>query len=757
MQIKQSFLNALAFILGFTSIISQVVLLRELIIVFYGNETAYAIILASWLFWVAVGSFAASCFVGRIKQPLKVLSWIHVALFFVLPITLVFLRVVKQVMRIPTGEIVGIIPVCVVAYLVLAPLAVLLGGLFTLACRASQEKREGRPSEFVGSIYLWESIGASVGGFLFSCVFVHFIPMLVMVFLLGVVNLGVFLFLCFSDRKWLRKGIAALVLFSAICSFWGGEKLDQWTRAVQWKGFNVVAVEDSIYGNIVLTKDEAEYSLFENGLLSFTTGDDLNSEESIHLPFSQHPSPEKVLLIGNGLGGALREALKYPQVHVDYVELDSKVVEVSRQYLSSEDLSPLDDERVAVYHLDARWFIKRTQKTYDVIVVNLSDPYTAMLNRYYSLEFFQEASRILKEEGILALRVSSAENYLNREAKAFLRSIHTTLKNVFVDVKSIPGDTHAFFACKNTGVLTADPDVLSRRLARRDVNTKYVREYYLPYKMSEDRLSYIEEVLAQEGEINTDMKPIAYLYDIVLWSTHFDTAFRNIFSKIAGVRCWHLFVIPLVVLIFGLYFQRRWPALPVGISILTTGFSEIVFQVIVILAFQALYGYAYYKVGLIMTSFMTGLVLGSFVAKKIIVVCPQRGVGIYKITQAAICIYPLLLPVVFVVFRDMAVTQRWISVFATTFAMLPIVAGFIGGLQYPLAAMITCVINPNKQEGAARSAGVLYGMDVLGATVGALLAGTFLIPLWGIVEVVIFCAVLNGAVFFVLLPLKQTK
>ncbi len=157
------------------------------------------------------------------------------------------------------------------------------------------------------------------------------------------------------------------------------------------------------------------------------------------------------------------------------MELDPKVIEVSKAYLPGEYLLPLEDERVRVRYADARWLVKRIswekkeRALYDVVVINLSDPYTAMINRYYTLEFFREANAILNAGGILALKVSSSENYLNEEARAFLRSVHTTLKEVFPDVKSIPGDTNIFLACNREGILTQDFQILLKRLKERRI------------------------------------------------------------------------------------------------------------------------------------------------------------------------------------------------------------------------------------------------------------------------------------------------
>ena len=82
------------------------------------------------------------------------------------------------------------------------------------------------------------------------------------------------------------------------------------------------------------------------------------------------------------------------------------------------------------------------------------------------------------------------------------------------------------------------------------------------------------------------------------------------------------------------------------------------------LAFQTLYGYAYYRIGLMMASFMGGLVLGSLTAQKVLSNVRTDTLKIYKFAQVGICLYPLLLPVIFVLFRDTVSTQRLVGVFA---------------------------------------------------------------------------------------------
>ena len=746
-----------AFILGFTSITGQVLLLRELITVFYGNEMAYAVILASWLFWVAVGSYAASFLSHRIKNPADAVGLLQGAIYFILPATVIASRHIKQFMHVETGEIIGIIPMGVSSFVLLAPLTLFFGALFAAICFFSdRDEGEARKTYAIGNVYFWESAGAAVGGLIFSFLLVRTLPAMHIAFLMGAVNLAVGV--VFHKRKsffYISKMI--LILATVIMLFSGLiDKIDRWTRARQWEGLEVVAVTDSVYGNITMTRTGEEYGLYQNGLFSFATRDELSSEESVHFPLLEHPRPRRALLIGNGMGGGLEEILKHPGVRVDYVELDPKVVDVSEKYLPARYSEPLRDERVDMIHTDARWFVKQTSEKYDVVIVNLADPYTALINRYYSLEFFREARKILNPKGILALSVSSSENYLNEEARTFLRSVNTTLKNVFADVRSIPGDTNVFLACVSKGVLTYDHQVLIGRLQARGVETKYIREYYLPSKLSPDRIRYIEDVLSEEGTLNTDTRPVAYLYDIVLWSTHFNTTFKNIVAKAQHLKFHYLLLLPGLIFLVGWGFRKVSPTVPVTLSIVTTGFSEIIFQLIVILAFQTLYGYAYYKIGLIIASFMAGLCFGTMVARRIIRDRPAGVARAYKQAQCAIVLYPAILPLVFIIFRDISTTPQLLGAFATAFASLPAIAGFIGGLQYPLATHLVHAHRPKEEKGkgAAKAAGVLYALDVFGAALGALVTGALLIPLYGIFAVALLCVAINAAVLALLYPAK---
>ena len=743
----------LPFILGVTSIISQTLLLREFVTVFYGNETTYAFVLGAWLFWIALGSFIASFLASPVRAIRRHISLSFFLILIILPLSVIAVRVMKNFAGLKIGEMAGIIHIFGGSFILVMPLAVILGMLFTFLCRLPDEDKTSS-WEGIGNIYLWESGGAAFGGIVFGSLLLHVFTALQISWLVGLMN-GATAVLVLKKRPAISgKGMAIITLILFLLAFGIINSLDQLSRRQQWQGLRVIASLDSMYGNLTLTQTENEYSLFENGLLSYSTKDELTSEENVHYALLEHPHPQHALLIGNALGGSLREILKHPDNSVDYVELDPMVIELSQRFLPQEYLSVLRDKRVNITYIDGRLFVKTTPKRFDIIMINLPEPHSALLNRYYSLEFFKEASRILNPDGVLSLTVSSSENYLSPEAAEFLRSINTTLKSVFPDVKSIPGDTNIFLACKKSGILTYESQKLTERLRERKIDVKFVREYYLPYKLSADRVDYIEKSLKERGQLNTDLKPVGYYYNLVLWATHFTEISREILKKTQWVRLKYLLWIPVLLFIISIPFCRRNLSYAVTTSIIATGFSEIVFQLIIILSFQVLYGYVYYKLSFIMASFMIGLALGSLWAGGLLRKYKSRVdkiLTIYRFTQAGICLYPFLLPAVFLFFQSNLAAQKQSALMAAVYSALPVVAGLIGGLQYPLANFLLSSGRSSQNRQFFKTAGRLYAADTWGATLGAILTGVIFIPILGILGVVVLCGVMNSAVLLMLM------
>ena len=144
-----------------------------------------------------------------------------------------------------------------------------------------------------------------------------------------------------------------------------------------------------------------------------------------------------------------------------------------------------------------------------MIILNVPDPQTAQLNRFYTAEFFRSAREHLAPGGLLALQLRSSEDYISPDLAEFLRCIQRTLDEVFPYVVAIPGETIHFFAATRPGVLTDDPQTLIARLQERNLKTQYVREYFIPFRMMPDRMAQVREQLQPLAStpVNRDFEP----------------------------------------------------------------------------------------------------------------------------------------------------------------------------------------------------------------------------------------------------------
>lgn len=730
-----------AFILGLVSMVGQILIMREFIVVFYGNELSLGVILATWLFWVAFGSSVLGRLVDRLSSKERLLSSVQLVVSFVLPLNIFLIRNIKSLLKISTGAIVGLPQMFVSSFLSLSLMCALLGFTFTLISKLAAEKTP-LPSKAVGKIYLLEGLGAFIGGLFYSFFLIKtFVPMQ------NALIAG-----CFSlfGSILFNRNIVHLVYLIALLTtfiFNWPTHLDRFARRLQFSPFKIIESADSIYGNITVTKTGKEFSFYENGLLLFTSGDLATSEESVHYAMLQHPAPKKILLIGGGVSGSIEQILKHRVEGIDYVELDSMIIDLAGKYLA-----PLKDKRLDIIHMDGRQFVKRPKKdkAYDVVILNLPDPSTVMLNRFYSLEFFQEVKKILAPGGIFSFSLSASENYINPENALYLGCIYHTLGKEFPEIRILPGDNVIFLAANNKNLLTSDTGILIKRLRDRKLDLKFVREYYMPFKLNPLRIKYVESVIKESGakKINQDFRPIGYFYHMLLWFTLFKSG--GGFLPYLDIINLYLFIAIIIFLFFIAFLIQKISRLsfriPVVLSVGTTGMSEVAFQLIVILAFQSLYGYVYYKIGLILAFFMMGLVLGSFfINRKLERIKDQR--SLYIKTQGFVSIYPLVLPLVIMYIAKMnTIKPGAVNALEAGFVLIPIIAGFLGGFQFPLANKI-CLRDPRN---LGKTTGFLYGIDLFGSCVGGLLIGLFFIPVLGILQTCVLLSIINALVLILL-------
>ena len=121
----------------------------------------------------------------------------------------------------------------------------------------------------------------------------------------------------------------------------------------------------------------------------------------------------------------MSQALKYDSLKIDYVEIDPQLIKTGEVFLPEAESRSLKSSRARIHLLDGRLFVKRSFKSedknrYDVVILNLPDPYTAQLNRFYTQEFFGMIKAILNEEGVFSFTLDRRGPRKKEASKLFL-------------------------------------------------------------------------------------------------------------------------------------------------------------------------------------------------------------------------------------------------------------------------------------------------------------------------------------------------
>ena len=130
---RKSFIPAIL-ILGFSGIVAQTLLLRELLIIFSGNELSIGVILANWLLLEAVGAFLFGKSIEKINRKIEVFVLAQILFSIFLPLAVYLTRNLKGLIGIHPGEGMGFISIFYSSFIILLPVSLFHGMLFTFAC-----------------------------------------------------------------------------------------------------------------------------------------------------------------------------------------------------------------------------------------------------------------------------------------------------------------------------------------------------------------------------------------------------------------------------------------------------------------------------------------------------------------------------------------------------------------------------------------------------------------------------------------------
>ena len=264
-------------------------------------------------------------------------------------------------------------------------------------------------------------------------------------------------------------------------------RADKILHEVKTEHQHLVIFENNFWGKVLIL----------DGVFQLTTRDEFIYHEMMaHIPLMVMERPRKVLIVGGGDGGVLREVLKHPSVQeATLVEIDQEVIETSIKFYPEIGKKALKDKRANIVIADGLKFVAETTEKYDAIIVDSSEPMgpSAVL---HSKAFFADCKKALKEGGIFI-----TQNSLPFHSPAHLANTTKALSSLYTTVAPFTCAQPCYFggefcinwASDNAAHLDVPATTLARRSARREIKTNYWTPSY--HKCAYALPAYVQKIV----------------------------------------------------------------------------------------------------------------------------------------------------------------------------------------------------------------------------------------------------------------------
>jgi len=743
----------LAFVsMGVVIAATQGLLVRLLLVSFAGNELSIGLVLAGWMLTEAAGSHLAGRLLPRLAQPFRLCMVLQLVFGALLPLVVAACYGVRRLAGVGPGEALGLLPMAWTSVLLLAPVSVIHGAMFSVG--AASYRSTAQDQGIVGRLYACEALGAMVGGVALTFLLIPCLNAVQIGLLLALTSLATGAALAWLSprvlgaQRWVVAGVLVGIFCLYLLSSPQALAMHRALVEARWAGaFDVLYDHDSPYGNVAVTELLGQYTFLANGSPILTTPfpDIAVIEETVHLPLLLHPDPRRVLVIGRGLGGMLSELLKYPLERVDYAELDPVLIEAVRAFPTELTQRELQDARLQVHGVDGRLFLNQWLQTapardrrYDVVWVNLPYPSTLEINRFYTQEFFRLVWQALDPDGLVVLSSPGSLNYIGPAMRDLNLMVREGLQAVFPQVRPIPGDI-TFWLASASLLLAEGPEAVISRWDDRALPTRFITAEHLKVRFDPLRLAWFEEAIGSQRHpvTNGDLRPAGVLYGLAYWSEMFAPMTHRLLSAISRIGLWPWCLLAIVVTAMAAVLgRRRTSGIPFVVA--SSGLAGMVCDLMIVFVLQALRGYVYQQVGLIIAAFMAGLSLGGWLTWRASAGGPLRAADVRQallLSEAVLVSYWLVLPWLLSALST-AATGGLVTL---ALLLLNVLGGVLVGLQFPLSSRLHLL----AQGELGRTAGVLYAADLAGAFLGALAVGIALVPVLGTTGTCLFVAVLK--------------
>lgn len=720
--------SLLIFSYGLFTIAAQSLLFREFITSFEGNDISVGLFFASWFLWVGLGAFIVNKIPALAEKLLKNIELLFLSYLPAFILELILLLYARDLAGIESYTLLPVSAILLLSIIVNAPVSIITGMLFPTACRWVETESK----QPVSRVYLIEAAGSFSGGLGVTILLALGVSLTRIFFILALILSVSVLLVQLKKLKQNSKAkiITALIpLCVLLCFAFGADQaLMRHLRIAKW---SKLLPAKSLTGSFQTAQAEYLYGTYQDQWVVMCQGSicealpaEADAGKTAAISLCQKPDAENVLVVGSGLA-TCRQFLHLRQIQtVTWAHSDSEYVQKINNFIRG-DLK-ITDRRFSPFAGDVRQLLAQKQQLFDIIIINLPDATSSVLNRYYTLEFYRLAKESLSPDGILTVRIAGGENIMGTELVNLGASTKLTLEKVFSQLVLVSGED-TWFIASDSKELTGQPGVLRDRFAKiKGAGSIFppqgLLSIYLPDRATIAMENYSAADLPDNFLINRDSRPLTHLYSLLLMAKQSGTPAARLIKNLI-VTGPPVFLVPILIIVLfrGIYLlkfteQGKPSAFDSSFMIFSTGSAAMGMIIVLMYLYQTRFGSLYLHIGIISSLFMLGLIASAALTRFLIKSLKSRSKS--------------LLFVIFILHSLVLCTiafwpeQQWSHpVFASFFVL----CGLCAGCYFPIAAEQLAA----SAFETSRAAGKLETADHLGASAGGLLTSLILIPVLG--------------------------
>ncbi|MBW8038565.1 MAG: 4Fe-4S binding protein [Planctomycetes bacterium] len=718
----------LIFSYGLFTISAQTLLFREFITTFEGNDISVGIFFGSWFLWVGLAALLVNKAKALADKLLKHIEFLFLAYLPAFILQAVLIIQARELAGIESYELWSIRTILILSIVLNAPVNIITGMLFPIACRWFQQGQK-LP---VSRVYIIEAAGSFFGGLATTVLLGFGAGSATIFFILAfIVSLSVF-FVSVQRRTRTRRWLLALVpVCVLVCLIAGADKaVMQQMQIIKWGKLFPGNVPD---GSFRTAQAEYLYGIYQGQWVAVRQGstcevlpDESTAGRIAAIGLCQNPDAERVLVIGSGLG-LCSEFLRLPQTKIiTWAHCDNEYVQGVEKFIPPR--LKITDERLETGTGDIRSLLAEKKEYYDIVILNLPDATSSVLNRYYTLEFYRQVQEALRPGGVLQVRVAGGENIMGSELINLGASTKLTLEEVFSHLVLTPGE-ETWFIVSDSENLTSNPGTLRDRFASIEGGGSVyppaaLLSVYLPDRAEKAIKNYSSADLPEELLINRDSKPLTHLYSLLLAAKQSEAPIAKFVKHLvlAGPLA---FVIPILVFVSLRFIyilkttrQESKSSFDSTFLVFSAGCVGIGVVISLYYLYQTRFGSLYLHIGIISSVFMAGLTIGASLIRHLLL--GERKIQPHILLFSVIFVHALILSTI-----AFLPAEQWTHlIFGSAFVL----CGFCSGCYFPLAAR--GLADSGFEAGQAGSK--LEMADHIGASAGGLLTSLILVPVLGV-------------------------